>query len=130
MPLSVAPSERSLDRLGDRFDGDASAASSVVGRKALDADAGRRAVDLEIEMFDLADGEALEADGDRQLHFDQPLVRVRLEAIGRRDVAIFHEPREIEAHVLTDCQCADVAGGRECDREYRSDCDVAASVEK
>ena len=90
-----------FDGLGDGFDGHRVGGELGGGRKAFDADAGRGAVDLEVEVLDFADREALEADRDRQLHFDEPFVRCVLEPFGGRDVAIFDQPREIEAHVLS-----------------------------
>ena len=116
LPLSVAPSERSLIVLLMVSTAIASAASSVAGEKLSTRMPAGGAVDLEVEMLDLADREALEADRDRQLHFDEPFVRRALAPFGGRDVAIFHEPREIEAHVLAKCEHGPRCRQRQCER--------------
>ena len=110
LPLSVGAQRPFFDRLVDGLDRHGVGGQLGGWRKTFDADAGRRAVDLEIEVLDFADGEALKADRHRQLHLDDPLARRAVEAIGGRDVAVFHQPGEVEAHILGKRDRAQVGG--------------------
>ena len=128
VPLSVAPSERSLVVLLMVSIDTASAASTVAGEKLSTRMPASRAVDFEVEVLDLADGEALEADRDGELHFDQAFVRRALESFGGRDVAVFDEAIEIEAHVLGESERPEVASEERPSRQTLIEKSVAGKM--
>jgi hypothetical protein len=75
-------------------------------RKLLHAQAGRRAVHVDVDLLDVARRHAVEAHRDRQSHLDETLVGISLQSLDRRHVAVLSRPGEIKQHGRPGHHCA------------------------